>query len=514
VTENAVEIEFSEYVDRRTAEEAIFISPPVGNLEFDWSGTEVTILFEDTLRRNTTYVLTIGTDVVDKRAGNRMASGYTLAFSTGDSIDRGLISGKVFDQKPEGIMVFAYALQGIDPDTLDPGRRKPDYVMQTGKDGMFAISNVAWGTYRLFAVRDEYRNLLYDTQVDEYGVARNDITLSDQVPRVGQVWFRMAREDTTSPFLTEVEPLGPSLLRLRFSEPIDSFSFEGATVTLTDTLTGADQQIAGLYLEGPKSTLGSLVTIAPLDSGAAYRLTVEGVLDTAGNAIQPRDASALVFPTAAVDTTPPLVSLQTVADTSIGYSLSRPIELRFSEPVDSVPVRGGLALIRDNSDQIEAQLRWLNPARLLIQPMNPSLTGGVLELSITMDSIRDVSGNTYRDSVLVVSIPLFDPKKMGEAVGRVVDESDEGKGSVQITAESVGRSWRKSVSIQEPGPFRIDGLPEGRYRFSAFRDADESQVYSPGLPFPFKPSERFIVGSDTVKIRARWAVEGILLTIP
>ena len=111
-----IDLEFSKYVDRRSVEESIFISPYPGELEFDWSGREVTIHLQDTLRANRTYVVNVGTDVTDLHS-NRMASGFTLAFSTGDSIDRGFISGRVYDDKPEGVMIFAYALSGMRTDT-------------------------------------------------------------------------------------------------------------------------------------------------------------------------------------------------------------------------------------------------------------------------------------------------------------------------------------------------------------------------------------------------------------
>lgn len=202
VSTDRIVLEFSEYVDRRSVEESIFISPYVGPLEFDWSGTEVTILLGEKLKAHTTYVVNVGTDIVDLRARNRMAHGYTLAFSTGDSIDQGAIAGRVFDDKPEGVMLFAYALSAINPDTLDPSRSKPDYIMQTGKDGVFLFSNIRFDTYRVFAVRDEYRNLIYDKQTDQIGVAATDVTLSADRPRVADLWFRLFAEDTTKPFLT------------------------------------------------------------------------------------------------------------------------------------------------------------------------------------------------------------------------------------------------------------------------------------------------------------------------
>ncbi len=132
VSTKEIVLEFDKYVDRRSVEESIFLSPNLGDLEFDWSGREVTITFAGSPRPTTTYVVNVGTDVVDVREHNRMASGFTLAFSTGDSIDQGSIAGEVYDAKPEGVMIFAYDLDHARQDTLNPARAKPDFIMQTG----------------------------------------------------------------------------------------------------------------------------------------------------------------------------------------------------------------------------------------------------------------------------------------------------------------------------------------------------------------------------------------------
>jgi hypothetical protein len=195
-------IEFNKYVDHRSVEGAIFISPSLGQLEFDWSGREVEIRFQGKLRRSTTYVVTIGTDVADLHNRNKMAQSYTLAFTTGEDIDHGAIEGRVFPKKetdpPIGVMVFAYKIDGLNPDTLDPRNVRPDYVTQSGKNGNFLLQHLAFGTYRLIAVRDEYKNLLYDPEVDEYGVQAVDISLTPKDTLTSFVWMRLEKEDTTA----------------------------------------------------------------------------------------------------------------------------------------------------------------------------------------------------------------------------------------------------------------------------------------------------------------------------
>ena len=153
-----IRLVFDRYVNERSVEDAIFISPPLGGLEFDWSGKELDIIFSDTLRPNTTYVINIGTDVEDL-IKNKMEHAYSFAFSTGKEIDRGAIEGRVYPRNNRdeisGIMIFAYRLDNGDPDTLNPIIDKPDFITQTGKTGDFFLHHITFGSYRVYAIRDE-----------------------------------------------------------------------------------------------------------------------------------------------------------------------------------------------------------------------------------------------------------------------------------------------------------------------------------------------------------------------
>ena len=137
--ENYVEFTFSEYVDKRSVQDAFFMSPnQEGKIEFDWSGKSVEVIFEDSLRKNTTFIITIGTEVKDLNNGNNMAGSVNLTFSTGDEIDFCSVEGRIYAKKPLGTMIFAYMLADTIP---DPTVQKPHYLTQTG--------DMTWGTVSL-----------------------------------------------------------------------------------------------------------------------------------------------------------------------------------------------------------------------------------------------------------------------------------------------------------------------------------------------------------------------------
>ncbi len=513
VTANEIELEFSKYVDRRTVEESIFISPYVGELEFDWSGTSVTVKFSQTLRSHTTYVVNIGTDVKDLRAGNRMARGFTLAFATGDSIDRGEINGRVYDDKPEGVMIFAYALDGIDPDTLDPGRTRPDYIMQTGKGGFYALSHLAYNTYRLIAVRDQYRDLIYDKQTDQYGVTTGDIILTAQIPDVRGINFRLSQEDTTRPFLTAARALDRRHLVIGFSEPIDSLSFGQGQFTIFDTLSMKRLPVAAAYLNPFSPSSGGIAMAVAMDSGASYRLIIRDMADRAGNRIDTLHASADFVGSGTSDTLKPRITYS-VKDSSRGISLDVSLRMIFSEPVDTLPLAHAVTLNDVAKNTVATDLRWQSPLELVLRPRAELQPNAWYRLQVAMDSVRDLEGNSYKDSTEVVRFQSLDLRTTGTIEGTVTDIG-RAFGRIVVTAASTDATVvrQKSTTLPGPGPFILDRLAEGMYGVSTYRDTDSSGTYSYGLPFPFRPSERFAVYQDTVKVRARWGVQGVAMQL-
>ncbi|MFB3057654.1 MAG: Ig-like domain-containing protein, partial [Ignavibacteriaceae bacterium] len=54
--DNYFEIEFSEYVDRRSFKDALFISPNIeGRLNYEWTGTSISVEFVEGLKEDVTY---------------------------------------------------------------------------------------------------------------------------------------------------------------------------------------------------------------------------------------------------------------------------------------------------------------------------------------------------------------------------------------------------------------------------------------------------------------------------
>jgi hypothetical protein len=179
---NSIVLEFSEYVDRRSFQDAFRISPFVtGDIEYNWGGTEVEVVFPTELHKlepNKTFVININTLLKDIR-GNAITEPVSLAFSTGSKIDLGEIQGRVYNNDNKITAVFAYKLDGSS--VYDPVKNIPDYLTETSSEGVYKFTNLAEGKYRVITVNDEDRNLLFTSERESFGVLPYDVDVRDSM---------------------------------------------------------------------------------------------------------------------------------------------------------------------------------------------------------------------------------------------------------------------------------------------------------------------------------------------
>ena len=173
-----IRIQFSEQMDRRSAEQSLFLSPvPQDGLKFNWHGQEMRAAPVGGLRTGRTYLVSVGAGSRDE-SGNPMKASYDFAFSTGAHIDRGEIRGRVLplDAGRSQVYVVLYDLESRPADP-DPGSNAPEYTTQAGADGTFRFPRLSTGRYRAFAFEDRDRDRLYTPGADPLSVPPADVHL-------------------------------------------------------------------------------------------------------------------------------------------------------------------------------------------------------------------------------------------------------------------------------------------------------------------------------------------------
>lgn len=515
-------LEFDEYVDHRSLEESIFISPNLGALEFDWSGTEVTIHFSEKLRTNTTYVVNVGTDVNDVHNRNRMAQAFTLAFSTGETIDRGAIEGKVYPQKSgdqvSGVMVFAYNLGVMDPDTLsadtlNPQTTRPDYITQTGKDGAFFFRHLSFGIYRVFAVKDEYRNLLYDPEIDEFGVPSKNIALTSDDTLQTNVTMRLSTADTTAPRLLKVAPQDRRHLLVEFSEPMDTSTVSQYSFFIGDTVKGNVLNTLAAAPALPSFSTFLVLTDEQIASHP-YKLFAQESKDLSGHAVNPI-ASALGFNGGSLkDSLPPTVGAFSIRDSARNVELQPQIQIFFNDIMQKEQSSKSVLLQDSAKSPVPVSIRWLSNAAMEVSPKNPLTPKAWYKLTVELKNLLTQTGKRGKDTLRTVVFQTLDPEIFSSIEGILIDNNrSDTTGSFHLFAENITQknSIPVRLILKKQGKFEFKDITEGQYILHAFRDRNENKKYDAGQPYPFKQSERFVNYPDTLKVRARWPLEGVQL---
>ncbi len=179
---NSIVIEFDKYVDRRSFQDAFRISPQYkGDITYDFSGKSVEIKFDKPfykINSNKTFVVNINSVLTDLH-NNQIPSPINFAFATGSKIDMGQVSGKVYNNGGKAIDIFAYHIET--ESGFDPTKNIGDYLTESSQDGSYNLTNLAPGEYRLLAIQDDDKNLLYSADRENFGVLPFDLSIQDSV---------------------------------------------------------------------------------------------------------------------------------------------------------------------------------------------------------------------------------------------------------------------------------------------------------------------------------------------
>jgi len=181
-----IEIEFSEEMNRVSAERALTVAPAVSFRKIRWRGRSLIVEPAGALPDSTTFVVRIGGTARDY---HEVAAGtdFSFAFSTGDVVDSGTITGVVTLRggPVSGATVWA-CLGKVRPDTL--GVLAPcGYAALTSDDGSFRFDHVraAAEPYALVGFIDRDGDGTYSTQVEPGGVEGGAATIASPGDSVG-----------------------------------------------------------------------------------------------------------------------------------------------------------------------------------------------------------------------------------------------------------------------------------------------------------------------------------------
>jgi hypothetical protein len=170
-------LEFNEFIQVRNPVNEVVVSPPLSYLP-QVKARAQKLIFEfnekEILKPNATYSINFGEAISDFTEGNKLEN-FKFVFSTGDQIDTMKISGKVinaFSGAPEEEILVMLYNNLADSAVV---KEKPFYYSRTNKSGEYSIENIRTDTFRMLALKDLNKNIIYNPPGEWIGFAENFI---------------------------------------------------------------------------------------------------------------------------------------------------------------------------------------------------------------------------------------------------------------------------------------------------------------------------------------------------
>jgi len=498
------EIFFSEYIEKLSIMDALFISPEIKNIGYDWSGTSVEITFDDTLKENTTYSVSIGSGIQDLNNKNNLAKAINFAFSTGAKLDVGQIVGRVYDKDPNGVMVFAY----MKTDTFaNPIVEKPKNISQVGENGEFRYLGLANGTYRVFAVKEENKNRIYNVGEDMYGAPFQEITLTDTDSLFEGLNFRLTKEDTLAPYITSVTMTDRNHILIEYSENIDSSKVTNDNFFVVDS-TNQKVIFTKHFFETNQTKHEYFVTVEDsLNEEGNHFIVAENIFDKYGNEMV-YDAFDFVVSTTPDTIAPSFKKIETGFEQNKLDYKDPTFILNFNDGITSNSFKEVVAM-KYKENYYSFDIFKIDDASYQIKILNKLKPSKKIELSIDNSKLVDAAGNML-DTIYTVEIETISGREFSGVSGRV--EISEENENIVVVLVGIDKGGNTYFTPGEPDQtYQFERVLPGNYLIWCFIDSDKDGKFNFGSVEPFDFSEKFYSYPDTLTLKARWPVGDVII---
>ena len=502
VDTRSIRIVFSEYIDQASFAQSVSITPEFdAPLEIRWRKKRVDIQFPDTLRSNTTYILTLDTNLSDVNRV-KLTSPVILAFATGPRINRGTLAGQVRDPDRgkglAGVDLLAYAVQDSTPPLALPD--KPAYRTQTDDRGAFRFTYLSEQNYFVVALRDQNRNKMPDGN-EPYGVPPVPIIYADTLLADStRSWF-LTSKDTLAPRILRIRPLSSKRFVLQLSEQVQIPLEDSLAWVLSDSTSGDQFPIESIYQTHIDKQQVYFNT--PSLFASTHQVVASGLADSTGNIMRP---DTLFFrPSTTTDTFQTRFvrwEPENLPSGASGFPLVPPglyPAVRFNEPPDLTELRSIIEISDTTENAIDYRLFSYDGTLIHFEPLPTAIPGQVIRISLAGSSLA-APDTTYQKTFQFIS-----DEELGE-LGGVVSGGD----SLSIKAVELvpaGASTQENSQIRVPvdSTFLFSNLPaESVYRFRAFLDINQNGRWDGGTLFPFQTAEPLTWSTDSLTVRAKW----------
>ncbi|MFP4543868.1 MAG: Ig-like domain-containing protein [Candidatus Kapaibacterium sp.] len=499
-----IKFKFSKYMNRSQVLQSISSMPEI-KYKSNWSGKDLELEIAEPLDSNTTYVVQLGSGYTDYY-GNKPNDSYTLVFSTGSMIDTGRIEGRLFDEEPAEVSIFAYRIDNINPDTLDISKEKPRYFTETGTNGSFTIRALKDGTYRIFAVRDKFDDRKYDPSIDGIGTAFRDALVDNGKSEVVPIKVGPPR-DKLRPELLDARSMNSRFVKISFSEVMADEGLQGEAFRFG--AEGRSIDAIAAYKDANEGSKVFVISETPLDSGLKWTVhaNTSMVKDSAGNMLSDTSNSAEFKVSLPGIEVPAEISSLPFKDSTRKVDPYINPEIVFSIPPESPD--GIIYFTRlDTALKVDFDIVQIRENMIQLRPYQRLANDAWHRIEIDMRDRHAITGKAFKDTVYKMDFLTSDLRNTGSVSGSITNRTDCRQ--LMVILKKNGEMIMKAPAGQD-GSWEFKEVEPGSYLLEVFCDENNDGEYNYGNAMPFEHSEPFIIYDEELNLRPRWSVEDVKL---
>lgn len=518
---------FSEWVDIRNVKKSITVFPTLADgFKVTVGGKRVEIAPKKAFAESTTYHMGINTILTDLH-GVSVGTPFKFFFSTGSTIDSGVITGCVIDAGKKEIQPKVALFRCENDSVSDTAFLElPSYLIQTDSSGFFQFDHIRKGGYILLAFHDEDNdNRITPGKDNAYAPREKKFVLEKEA---GPFLLFPISSDTLSATVKEIKAISATLIFGEWIEDADYgmennawkiLSLDSAVTAprIRSYLPIRESRFFVLQLEDSLTT-GSYSLIYTINPRIIKRSDSAGS-DTGQVLCDTIRFNGTVYP----DTVPPVLKGTSPKGT---VDLAAEVSITWSKPVRALVHEWYITDSLDDTVKLSIDTSFSETSVFKpLRKLTPELT---YTFSIPATYFEDFTGNIPRIS--------SDTSKTDTTEIDTTEEEDTvtvvTTGFTTIAAKDICYSLSGGASCLEPQPLRIwefkpietsavyttedssnhfcfDSIPGGKGTFGYFIDYNNDNVYTVGSLFPWVPPEPQFAFPDTIEARARWDIEGV-----
>jgi len=505
---SSIQIQFSEKMNHKSVEGAINLMPAV-DYNLDWTGNSLTLKPKTVLSINQTYVVSLGTECQDLE-GNRLVNSFTLAFSTGETMDSGSVAGlTIQDGRPEpNVAVWAYKLNQ-NSDSVLPWKQKADYSASSDRKGKFKLNYMADGQYRLLAVKDLNKNQLWDPAAEHLGLTYKELSLDRNERKIEGLTFALVSRDTTSLALLNCQMLNRNTVKLTFNK--DLAGIKSGTAELKVAGEEGDTLKSITVYQVHKQAKYIYVRVSGAQPLKTYRIMVSNLYSADGSQLSVKSDTCKFTAIDNPDLIPPEIVGNSPQTKAQNVALDAELSLYFSEPMGDKIETEKFQVEDSAGKKVEGTLSWMDELSLGFVPGKPWLPNTNYNARLVGSTVQDLAGNSLKDTLFTFNFRTLDTEKTGSVTGKVLFGKDKLLGKVFLNLKGLDSNSSYQEVLSSGDSFSFSNVLPGKYLLNGFIDFDQNSTYSYGTVEPFTSAEPYAVNPDTLVVRSRWTTENVIL---